>query len=418
MPDFLVQLFAHYGYLVVFVGVLLENAGIPAPGHTVVLAGAFLAQAGTLSIWWVGGVACIAAILGDNLGYVIGRKRGRGLLERHRKLLHFSEPRQRWIEGFFARHGGKSVFAARFVTGLQTVGAIMAGVSHMSWPRFFAWNVLGAIAWSAAFCALGYFFGESWHVLYGWIGRAGLFLIIALVVIVSVVLVHRRRAHIGAWLSAHLPSWMSPRAAVVLLFSAGSAAVFVGLAQEISEHELSGFDRGGLLLVHRLASPAMDVAMRVASALGSAPVIVLGVLAVSAWCVQRHDRLAAVALPSVVAGAAILDAMLKQTFARARPIVLANIPVPASYAFPSGHAMVAAATYGMIAAVVSRELPRARWSPFVLALLLALAIGFSRVYLGAHWPTDALGGFVAGACCVLVGDAILELPARPIPVTP
>lgn len=137
----------------------------------------------------------------------------------------------------------------------------------------------------------------------------------------------------------------------------------------------------------------------------------LAILAVDLWCVRRRDQLAAITLPCVVAGAALLDAMLKQTFARPRPTLFAEIALPTNYAFPSGHLMVSVATYGMIAAVVSRELPRARWSPFVIALLVVLAIGFSRVYLGVHWPTDVLGGLAAGACCVLIGDAILELSA-------
>src|ERR671919_2595035 len=108
MPGFLVELFARYGYAVIFVGVLLENAGVPAPGHTVVLAGAFLAQGGRLSIGWVFAVACVAAICGDNAGYWLGRKGGRAIVERHRKLLHLSEARQKWIEGFFERHGAKT----------------------------------------------------------------------------------------------------------------------------------------------------------------------------------------------------------------------------------------------------------------------------------------------------------------------
>lgn len=98
------------------------------------------------------------------------------------------------------------MLAARFVTGLQTIGAVMARVSHMAWLRFLAWNVLGAIAWSAAFSAFGYCFGASWHVLNAWLGRAGLFLVVAVVVIVAIASVHRRRARIAAWRSGHLPS--------------------------------------------------------------------------------------------------------------------------------------------------------------------------------------------------------------------
>ena len=412
MPDFLASLFAHYGYLVIFVGVLLENAGVPAPGHTVVLAGAFLAQQGTLSIWWVAGLAAVAAILGDNAGYWIGRKGGRALLGRHRRLFHFTEAREAWVRDFFERHGAKTVLVARFVPGLQTLGALFAGVSHMRWLRFFVWNVLGAIVWAAIYSALGYLFGASWAALHVWIGRAGLFALVAVIGVVLVVVLHRRRAKIAAWLERRLPPGMSPRAAIVLVLSLGTAAVFAGLAAEVSQHELAGFDAWAAHGVLLLQSRAMTIAMELASVCGMGPVLATLVVAVMAWCMSRHDRLAAVVLPCTVAGAAILEAMLKHAFARPRPITLHVIELPASYSFPSGHAMLAVATYGTIAAVISRELPRARWSPFVGAAILTLVIGFSRVYLGVHFATDVLAGFAGGNFCVLIADAFLELPGR------
>lgn len=423
MPHVLVSLFAHYGYLVIFVGVLLENAGIPAPGHTVVLAGAFLAQEGTLSIWWVGAIAAIAAILGDNAGYWIGRKGGRALIARHRRLLHFNEDREAWVRGFFERHGPKAVLIARFVSGLQTIAAIMAGVSHMRWLRFFIWNVIGAVVWAAAYSALGYLAGTSWEALHVWIGRAGLLALVMLLGIALVVVLHRRRARLVAWLQRRLPPGMSPRAATVLVLSLIAVGVFTGLAAELGQGELTGFDAWAAEGVQHLQSHAATIAMELTSAIAAAPVIAVVVIAVMAWCISRRDWLAAVVLPCTVAGGAgILHAMLAEAFARPRPGGLHVIELPASFSFPSGHAMTAVVAYGTIAAVISRELPRARWSPFVGAALLSLAIGFSRVYLGVHYATDVLGGFAAGNFCVLIADAFLEIPpgraTRPPAATP
>src|SRR2546428_863263 len=191
MPPALVELFARYGYFVVVAGVLLENAGIPAPGHTVVLAGAFLASRGVLSLPVLLAVTAVSAILGDNIGYWIGRRGGRRLIERHAKLFHLTPERLAQVDAFFVKHGPKTVLFARFLTGLQTVAALFAGMSRMQWPVFFAFNVLGALLWTGAYCSLGYFFGQSWELLHKWIGRAGLFGL-ALVVAVALLSVLRR----------------------------------------------------------------------------------------------------------------------------------------------------------------------------------------------------------------------------------
>jgi membrane protein DedA with SNARE-associated domain len=172
--DFVIGLFASYGYFVIVAGVLLENAGIPAPGHTVVLAGAFLAYSGRLSVVWVAVCACVAAIVGDNIGYLVGKHYGHGLIERHRRFFRFSKKREAKVRKFYEDHGAKAVVIGRFVTGLQTIAAIMAGISHMHWRTFLGWNVIGAILWATAFSALGYLAGGSVKAIDHYLGVVGL----------------------------------------------------------------------------------------------------------------------------------------------------------------------------------------------------------------------------------------------------
>jgi len=192
MPEWLLDLFARYGYAVVFGGVFLENTGLPIPGETMLLAGAALAHYGQLSLGWVILTAIAGATLGDNLGFFIGRRGGRQIAERHgwrvgltpRLLQHFDE--------FFARHGPKTVFAARFVTGLRVVGAVLAGGSGMAWPVFLFYNATGAIVWCTAVAFAGYSLAYSWETLERWIGRTGL-VALALVVVVAIIGVMRAR---------------------------------------------------------------------------------------------------------------------------------------------------------------------------------------------------------------------------------
>ena len=194
MPAWIVDLFARYGYAVVFVGVFLENAGLPVPGETVLLAGAALSRSGTLFLPWVVATAVVGAIFGDNVGFLIGRRGGRALVERFGSKLGLTPARLVEFDRFFDRHGAKTVFIARFVTGLRVFGAILAGTSGLPWGRFLLYNATGALAWAATFGAVGYFLAYSWETLEEWIGRSGLVLLAALAVIAVVAVLRRRRA--------------------------------------------------------------------------------------------------------------------------------------------------------------------------------------------------------------------------------
>jgi undecaprenyl-diphosphatase len=182
MPEWLLSLFARYGYAVVFGGVFLENTGLPVPGETALLAGAALAHNGQLSLFWVIVTAIAGATLGDNLGFFIGRHGGRRIAERHGWRLGLTTNRLAEFDRFFHRHGPKTVFAARFITGLRVVGAVLAGGSGMAWPTFLFYNASGAVVWCSAVAIAGYSLAYSWATLERWIGRTGL---VALAIVVG-----------------------------------------------------------------------------------------------------------------------------------------------------------------------------------------------------------------------------------------
>jgi membrane protein DedA with SNARE-associated domain len=193
MPDWLLDLFARYGYAVVFGGVFLENTGLPVPGETTLLAGAALAHYGQLSLFRVILVAIAAATLGDNLGFFIGRHGGRRIAERHGWRIGLTGERLSEFDRFFERHGPKTVFAARFITGLRVVGAVLAGGSGMRWPVFLVYNAAGAVVWCTAVAAAGYSLAYSWSTLERWIGRSGLIALAAVVLLGIIGLVRSRR---------------------------------------------------------------------------------------------------------------------------------------------------------------------------------------------------------------------------------
>jgi undecaprenyl-diphosphatase len=170
----LIHISSHLGYLVLFGLVAAESSGVPVPGETALITAGVLASHGQFSIELVVLIAAAAAILGDNLGYLIGRTGGRRLLERpgfledhRRRVLHHGEP-------FFRRHGAKAVFLGRWFAGLRIAAAWLAGINRMSWPTFLFWNALGGIAWAMSVGVLAYLLGPTAEKIFKTAGIAGI----------------------------------------------------------------------------------------------------------------------------------------------------------------------------------------------------------------------------------------------------
>jgi membrane protein DedA with SNARE-associated domain len=164
--DLLRGYLAHYGYWAVGLALLLENAGVPVPGETILLLASFLAYSEhKLVLPWIIVVAVCAATLGDNLGFAIGLYGGRRLLERYQKTLHIRPSVIARGEDLFARYGAATIFVARFIAGMRIVAGPLAGVLRMSWRKFLLFNFLGAVLWVSVISSVGYLFGKHWEAL-------------------------------------------------------------------------------------------------------------------------------------------------------------------------------------------------------------------------------------------------------------
>jgi undecaprenyl-diphosphatase len=195
--EFLLPYLSSYGYLTLFLVTFLETSaflGLIAPGETIIVVCGFFAFRGVLDPWAVGALATAGAIAGDQVGYLLGRTFGYGVVDRFGKYFFFDEKRLRMTQRFYQRHGGKTVFFGRFMSILRSFGPVVAGISHMPYGGFLPWSVLSCILWGAAFTLIGYFFGASWDIVeryMGWGGAVGF----ALGVLLVVWLLHRKREH-------------------------------------------------------------------------------------------------------------------------------------------------------------------------------------------------------------------------------
>jgi membrane protein DedA with SNARE-associated domain len=162
----LTHLLNTYGYLAVLVFVAIESTGIPFPGETMLLVAAI--YAGTthrLAIHWVIAAAALGAIVGDNLGFWVGREGGYRLLRRYGRYIRFDERKLKLGLYIFRKHGGKVVFFGRFVAVLRAWAAFLAGTNRMPWKSFLLFNALGGIVWATFYGLGGYFLGDAVHRL-------------------------------------------------------------------------------------------------------------------------------------------------------------------------------------------------------------------------------------------------------------
>jgi membrane-associated protein len=185
---------ATVGYPALALLVGAESLGVPVPGETALIAAGVLARAGHMQIELVIAVAAAAAIVGDNIGYALGRRYGRRVFELPGPLLEWRRDLMRRGERFFDRHGPKAVFLGRWITGVRTVAAWLAGAEDMHWPTFFRWNALGGVAWATSVGLLSYALGNAVAQLFTYVGLAGVGLVGAAGL---VYLVRRRRAEPG-----------------------------------------------------------------------------------------------------------------------------------------------------------------------------------------------------------------------------
>jgi membrane protein DedA with SNARE-associated domain len=166
LTEILHSYFANYGYWTIAFALLLENAGVPMPGETVLLYASFLASSQHhLRLPYIVVVGTLAAAAGDNLGYALGRWGGRWLLDRYRAVFRIEAKMIARGELLFDRYGPAAVLLARFIFGMRVIAGPLAGVLRMHWKRFAVFNVLGAATWVVTVASLGYTFGKHWDRL-------------------------------------------------------------------------------------------------------------------------------------------------------------------------------------------------------------------------------------------------------------
>jgi membrane protein DedA with SNARE-associated domain len=423
--------------------------GFVFPGELAVILGGVAAWEGRAPLWAVIVAAVVGAIIGDSIGYLIGRRWGERLLRGSIGRLPFVRERiDRHLsaaQDYVRRRSGRAVFFGRFTTALRVLVPGMAGMSEVPYGSFLVYNVAGGLLWGTGFAILGFLAGASYHRVEKIAGRVGFGLLFLIVVALGTVrLVRRLRS--GApplgeplrWLKATRPvawairrypnqiRWLAARLdprtprGFALTFSLAVAAMsawaFGGVAQDVVSHdELALVDPRFTRWVVAHRTGWLTGVMKAVTWLGSNVVVIpLAAALILYLLLRRSDVRSSLMVGSAVAGAIALYDTIKPVVVRARPPSSIWIGHFSGFAFPSGHATQSVAFYAMVAFVLtSGRSFRWRFALWCAAALIALLVGASRVYLGAHWLTDVLGGYALGATWVALVVSVSLLAGPP-----
>jgi membrane protein DedA with SNARE-associated domain/membrane-associated phospholipid phosphatase len=422
-----------------FVVALMESLvvlGLLIPGAALLFVAGALIATGALPLQPV----MLWTILGASVGDIISYALGHHYHQRLRVIWPFRRYPALVNRGvnFFVRHGGKSVFMARFIGPLRPIVPSIAGMMNMPVARFLVIDSLACILWAPVYILPGMVFGASLGLAAEVAGR----LVVLLVGVAGI-------AWIGVWLISSLIRLLQPIALarmdqlltwsrnhprirplagslldpdhpeatgltiLAVLFFITLWLLLVILRQVLHGELFAGIDAYVFHTFSDLRTPWADSVMLFFTSLGDRKILTWIMLAACSWLLLKGCSKAVLHWLAVFGCAGLLGWILKYSTQVARPI-----PFDGSFSFPSSHAVMSVAVYGFLALLVARELPHTRrWLPYFGAGALIVPISLSRLYLGAHWFSDVLAGLSVGIIWVtLIGIAYDRHPAPPLPV--
>ena len=443
--------FRMLGYWVVLLVSLLESlafVGVVVPGAVVVVFAGSLAAKGVFDIGDLVWFAAAGAILGDGISFRLGR--GGHIRFREENRIFKPSLLEKGKE-FFARHGGKSVFLGRFVGLIRAVIPFVAGLSGMEKKKFYLWNVASAILWAAAHLLAGFFLGQAWRAVETWSTRFGLVLAAILLLALCAYWLKRFFEKRGRELLAFAGSLLS---SIVETIAANPhvrelvskhPAFFAFLGKRLDRKEFTGLPLtllgtvflyfllllAGVIesvltlepivaldarienLLYAFRDPFLVKVFLWITLLAKAKIVLCFLLLLVLVFLLWNMREFLFPLMVTVTGTSLFNLLGKVTFHRQRPPGV-GVYTETSFSFPSGHAAVAAAFYGFVVYFLWRR--TATWGRrlniLFAGVIFIAAIGFSRLYLGVHFLSDVLGGYLLGLLWLIIGICMTELHLR------
>ncbi|NTW05772.1 MAG: phosphatase PAP2 family protein [Peptococcaceae bacterium] len=365
--------------------------GLPVPGEPVMTFVGYLIgrnNGQAFFVWAV--VAAMGTFVGSTLAYIIGLRLGERALVFVGKLAHISEDKLFKIEELFKERRIMLILFSRYVPGVRHLVPYLAGICRMNFFEYCIYNLAGAVIWCVSFIFMGTVLGENWILIEKLIRNFSLAVAVFGVFIFVVLKYFRKEMKL-----------IFPAVFLILMSINSAGIAFQKLLNSVD-----------IMVYHIVAehiSPRTTVLMKIISFSGSTLTVMILtlVILIFLWLKREYYFYGWMILFNIFANMAIIE-LLKLLFNRSRPDLLRLIEVSNS-GFPSGHSMMACSFYGLlIYFMIGHYKHRSKYLVAGLGMILILLIGFSRIYLGVHYTSDVLAGFIGGLCWLYVFIVLIK----------
>ncbi len=429
----------------IFLAALAESlvfTGLIIPGLILVILAGFLSAKGLIDLGDLIWLVAAGLILGDLLSFYFARRTGRLLFRKRLLERGYLEAG----EEFFKKRGAASLFLGKFIGRIRPVIAFVAGATRLGFEQFIFWEALGAITWAVGYSILGYLLGQAWLGLEAWSDRVSIFILVLVAVVALIYLLEWLIINQGRQFFALIKSLLKsigtaivsnpdvrriasrypktsrflkrrleikrffglPLTILVIAFLYALFSFLGIIRQVITSADIITVDMQIANLFYAFRYPALVKFFLWVTVLGQAQAILVGVVIFSLilWLWPKRSYLMPLWL--TVIGAALTNLLGKDLIHRPRPEVAAYLE--SSFSFPSGHATLAVAFYGFIIYFLIRQTKiwQRKVNLLFIGLVVILAIGLSRLYLGVHFFSDVIGGYLLGSLWLILGINLAE----------
>lgn len=415
--EFIKGMLEQYGYIVLFVALMLELIAFPLPGEVLMSFCGFLVFQGklnwTLSIL----IAWIGTSIGISLSYFIGLRLGTPFFHKYGKYVHMDGDKLEKTSRWFEKYGVRTLAIAYFIPGLRHVTGYLSGTTRIPYPKFATYSYLGALIWTGTFISLGKVLGPKWELLHGTIKKYFIIGSLILVVIIALILIYKTYKDIIInnllktlnGLVYRYNSLGKAKALITctLITLASFLILVIGLTQDFLNNEFQQFDEIVSLLMILIFSDSWESLMRVFQWFASYKVMIPLIALASLYIIynSKHKRHELLFYTIAIFSGEILDEVLRRLFQRSGPngIILNT--------FPSEYALVSLVVYGFTTFLIIRYLKSKLLKSAIIFLTIGIlfSIGLSKLYFGLQYPSDIVAGYAFGGVCLSVNIILFEL---------